>query len=252
VTLCVYAVTTRAAARIRARGAGGEPLRLVPVGGVAAVVGEWHRAPRPSAVTLRRYDRSVRALAARPAPLLPARFGTCFATFDDLTFSLRSREKALSRALRHVRGRVQMTVRIIPGSGLPGSGLQAPGSGMPTALERSGAPKSAAQGVRYLRERAAHAAREREIPGFGPVQAAVTRWVRDEKVEKSGEVGKSGEVEKWRSGEVRERRKVRIASVYHLVPRASADAYRRAAERAAESAGLAILVSGPHPAYAFS
>jgi hypothetical protein len=43
----------------------------------------------------------------------------------------------------------------------------------------------------------------------------------------------------------------RVATVYHLVPRASAEAYRRAIDRAAAAARLQVIVSGPWPAYAF-
>jgi hypothetical protein len=90
-------------------------------------------------------------------------------------------------------------------------------------------PRSGPGGA-YLRERAAAAARERDVPGFEPVRAAVRRWVRDERVEK-------------REG---------VASVYHLVPRASADSYRTAAERAGADSGLRVVVTGPFPPYAFA
>jgi hypothetical protein len=42
-----------------------------------------------------------------------------------------------------------------------------------------------------------------------------------------------------------------VVSVYHLVPRSSVDAYRRVLERAAAGAHLRIVVTGPHPPYAF-
>jgi hypothetical protein len=56
------------------------------------------------------------------------------------------------------------------------------------------------------------------------------RWVRDERVEHRGEV----------------------SSVYHLIPRASTEAYRRAVQTSADAAGLRVIVSGPWPPYAFS
>jgi hypothetical protein len=44
-----------------------------------------------------------------------------------------------------------------------------------------------------------------------------------------------------------------IATIYHLVPRASAAAYRRALERRArEDDGMKIVISGPWPPYAFA
>jgi hypothetical protein len=47
-------------------------------------------------------------------------------------------------------------------------------------------------------------------------------------------------------------RQARVASIYHLIPRSSADAYRVALDRAARKAGLRMRVSGPWPAYAFT
>jgi hypothetical protein len=80
-------------------------------------------------------------------------------------------------------------------------------------------------GADYLRARA----RETRIPEFEPVRAAVKRWVRAERAE----------------------RRAGVATVYQLIPRASAEAYRDAAERAGAAAGLQMIVSGPWPPYAF-
>jgi hypothetical protein len=239
VRLCVYAVTAPGAGRVGVRGIAGERLRQVVIGTVAAIVGELPRAPSPSPTILRRYDEVIRSLSTRRNAALPARFGSCFGTLEELTATFRVRERILARTLRHVRGRLQMTIRV-----LPRSGLQATGSGTldyaarPNIRPRptSGAAGRLAPGATnlpgftYLRGRAAALASERAIRGFDPVRDAVRRWVRDEQVEKRGAV----------------------ASVYHLVPRASADAYRRAAYRAAVSAGLDIVVTGPHPPYAFA
>ena len=82
----------------------------------------------------------------------------------------------------------------------------------------------------YLRHRARAAAAQRAVPGFEPVSNAVARWVRDERVEQRGGV----------------------SSVYHLVPRSSADAYRRAVRLSAAAAGLTAIVTGPWPPYAFA
>jgi hypothetical protein len=43
-----------------------------------------------------------------------------------------------------------------------------------------------------------------------------------------------------------------IATVYHLVPRGSVGAYRRALEKQAGETGVRLMVSGPWPPYAFS
>jgi len=79
----------------------------------------------------------------------------------------------------------------------------------------------------YLRSRAAA---RRAVPGFEPVRNAVARWVRDERVE-------------HRAG---------VSSVYHLIPRASAAAYRHAVQTSAASSGITAIVTGPWPPYAFA
>jgi len=43
-----------------------------------------------------------------------------------------------------------------------------------------------------------------------------------------------------------------LASVYHLVPRESLDAYQAAVTTAARNAGLRVTTSGPWPPYAFA
>ena len=215
-TLCVYALALPVDRRIAVRGLGGERLRAVSVGRVTAIVGELARAPRATPTALRKYSQVVQSLSERLPALLPARFGTCVQDLIELTFILQSRQQALLRNLRDVRGRAQMTGRIVQ-SPTPAAG--------PSTLNAS-----AGSGAEYLRARAAAAASEREVVGFAPVRAAVRRWIRDERVEKKGP----------------------IASVYHLVPRGQVERYRRTLEHAAREAGLRLTVSGPWPPYAFS
>ena len=212
----MYALALPSPGRIAVRGHAGERLRPVTVGRVTAIVGEQRRPPKPSTAALRNYSEVVQSLSERFPAILPARFGTCVQDLIELTFILQSRQQTLLRNLREVRGRVQMTGRI----------LQSPG---PTA-DVSPSTAIAGSGVAYLQARAAAAAREKEVVGFAPVRAAVRRWIRDERVEKKGP----------------------IASVYHLVPRGQAEQYRRTLEHAAREAGLRLTVSGPWPPYAFS
>jgi len=216
-------------------------------GSVAAIVGEVLRPPRPTPDNLRRYDAVMRRLAARFPSLLPARFSTSFDDTAELSFVLRSRQDSLRRALAHVRGRVQMTVRIIEagGAGAAGAEEASAGAKIPDIVGRAPRPSTLAQGARsdvegrggagvtgadYLRARAAAAARERDVAGFEPIRSAVRRWIRDERVEKHA----------------------RIASVYHLIPRASAERYRSAASDAAAAAGTHSVISGPWAPYAFA
>ena len=229
--LCVYALTPSAARRVRSRGIDGEPLRAVTRGAVSAIVGDLRAPPKPVSDRLARYDAVIQHLARSHASLLPVRFGTCFAHVGELTFVLDTRQDSFHRALRRVRNRAQMTVRILTveegGGQQPRGTGQAPGDRQARATAvlttRTGA------GSAYLRERASEAARDREVEGFDPVRTAVRRWVRDERVEK-------------REG---------VATVYHLVPRSAAAAYTRSVRAAAERAGLRLVVSGPFPPYAF-
>jgi hypothetical protein len=215
-TLCVYALTLPPERRRVLTGLEGERLRAMTVGRVTAIVGELVRPPKPTPAMLRKYSEVVQLLSERFPAILPARFGTCVQDLIELTFILQSRQQTLLRNLRDVRGRVQMTGRILQSPGLSG-------------IVSSPHP-SAGSGAEYLRARAAVAAAEKEVAGFAPVRAAVRRWIRDERVEKQGP----------------------IASVYHLVPRGQAEKYRRTLEHAAREAGLRLTVSGPWPPYAFS
>jgi hypothetical protein len=194
---------------------GGRRFHLVREAAIAAVVSDGP-GPSPTAAGLRRYDHAMRELADRFSAILPVRFGTRMAE-DELRFVLSSRRRVLARALAHVRRRSQMTVRIVRRQTAAAHGVE---PDMPLPLT----------GRDYLQHRARAASAAQAVPGFEPVSHAVRRWVRDERIEHRGGV----------------------SSVYHLVPRSSADAYLLAARRSAAAAGLPAVVSGPWPPYAFA
>lgn len=222
--LSVYAVTpTPTAGRRRASVA---PRQAIAAGRVTAVAGWSRRDPIPSPANLRRHDAVVRALWSTQAAVLPARFGTTFGSIEELKTALNAREASLRASLARVRGRAQMTVRL-----LSGSALKTPVSTSNPTMEPAsfGTPKPATSGTAYLRALAAEAARSRVVPGFEPLRDAVRRWVRDEQVDKAD-----------------------VITVYHLIPRRSAAAYRRALDRAAVAAGMRVVITGPHPPYAFA
>jgi hypothetical protein len=221
VIVCVYALIA-SSSRVVGRGMSGERLRAVTADGIVALVGELPRAPKPTMTNLRRYAIAIEKAAAQTAAILPVRFGTGMADLDEVTFVLQSRQDALRRRLRAVRGRCQMTIRVVLG----GSGSDPDDN----PLLGSDPGDQATQGTQYLRQRALTAARAREIPGFQPIRGAVKRWVKDERVE-------------TRAG---------VATVNHLIPRSSVSAYRSAVERAAEHAGFRVMVTGPFAPYAFA
>lgn len=217
--LRVYALTDRAPLVRSPRGLEGERLRLEVIGSVGVILGDVRRRLPPSPDRLRGYDGIIRRLAQRRRAVLPARYGTILADAAELVLTVRAREAAWRRALSLVTRRVQMTVRVVP------SDRERRRTRRPTAAAGSARRLT---GTAYLRARASLGG---DVPGVDRVREAVRRWVRDERVEQ-------------RAG---------IASVYHLVPRSSVEAYRRSVERVARSdAGLRLVVTGPWPPYAFA
>jgi hypothetical protein len=223
--VCVYALASAAMPPVTPiTGIARERVRAVRIGGITAFVGHVRRMPSPDEPILRRFDRVVRHLFVAVPALLPARFGTCFDTLDELTTVLRLRQASLRRALRVVRGRAQMTVRVIRGQEW---GRDSRPHFLPNGPVGR---RPVTTGADYLRGRAEEAARQRAVPGFEPVRASVARLVRAEHVD----------------------RRAGVATIYHLVPRAAAMSYRAAVERSAAAAGLHCVVTGPWPPYAFT
>jgi hypothetical protein len=231
VTTCVYALVSPARRRLRVTGMAGEPLRVMTVSRVSAVIGGMRRVPAPSIRNLRRYAAVVEAIAAEAPAILPARFATTVADREELAFILASRGATLRRRLRAVRGRCQMTIRLLA----PRSESESDDAPLASRSAIAGRARlrlepEATQGTQYLQRRAALAASARAIPGFAPIRAAVRRFVKDERVQK-------------RAG---------IVTVNHLIPRAAASRYLAAVEQAATANHLRLMVSGPLAPYAFA
>jgi len=231
VIVCVYALLSPAPARLRLTGMAGEPLRVVTANRIGAVVGGMRRAPAPSIRNLRRYAAVVEAIAAEAPAILPARFATTVTGDEELAVILASRGATLRRRLRAVRGRCQMTIRLLS----PVSESESDDAPLASRSAMAGRARlrlahGATQGTQYLRRRAALAASARAIPGFAPIRAAVRRFVKDERVEK----------------------RANIVTVNHLIPRTAAPRYLAAVERAATANHLRLMVSGPLAPYAFA
>jgi hypothetical protein len=184
---------------------------------------------RPTPANLRSYHRLVQALADDAPAILPARFGTSVADLEELRLILGFRQEGLRKNLRVVRNRVQMTVRAVPHHlrQAPDRGGRTDGTDSSGRRQRSA--KQSFSGTSYLRARAM-ARSQIEVPEFEPVRSAVKRWIKATRVEKRGGV----------------------VSIYHLVPRGSVGAYRRAFEHAAADVDLRPRLSGPFPPYAFA
>ena len=186
-TLRVFGILPRGA-RVRVA-----RLRAVRSGSLVAAVADAAGPRIASPANLRLHDRIVRQLAAGAPAILPARFNTLVRDDDELRSALRARDAVLRGALARVRGRVQMTSRVV---------VQ-PGSVRRSEKREAGSEKRGASGAAYLREKAAH----QRPPDVEPLLTAVRAWVRGEHIERRGNV----------------------VTVYHLIPERSAPAYARAA-----------------------
>lgn len=226
--LCVYALVSSSRPLQRLTGIAGERLRAIPVDGVIAVVGDVRRRPAASTRNLRQYAAVVETLASRVPAILPVRFGTSFDDLAELTLVLRSRGSALRQRVRAVRGRTQMTLRLVSESG-SGDGSRASQS-RAASRARVRLEHRATQGTQYLQERLAVLRTAREVSELASIRPAIRRFVKDERVERRGGV----------------------ATVHHLIPRAMAERYRAAVERAAADSGVRLVISGPFAPYAFA
>ena len=226
-TALVYALVSSPPARLGVAGVAGERLRIVTADRISAVVGEVRRAPAPSVRNLRRYAVVIDSIASKVPAIVPARFGTTVDDPDELTSILRSRRSTLRERLRAVRGRAQMTIRLLGSD--PGD---APYGGPTPTMSRTGVrpPYGATQGTQYLERRSEIAAKARAVPEFEPLRDAIRRYIKDERVEKRGGV----------------------VTINHLVSRASAARYRDAVERAARDNDVRLIITGPFPPYAFA
>ena len=211
-TLRVYAIASDGRVpRVRS-----VPLRAIGARGIWAIVAPARRTPAINPRNLRHHHQVVAAIAAVSAAVLPARFG---AVMDEaeLRLILRSRRSAFASSLRHVRGRVQMTMRLFESGRRPSAGVN------------RRRPVSPTPGREYLLGRAA-ASSSRHIPAFAEIRDTLDQWIHDERVERAAG----------------------ITSVYHLIPRRAVNRYRRAAAAAIDAGGQRVVLSGPFPPYAFA
>ena len=205
-------------------GLAGEPLAVVPCGGLLAVVGEVATRPPVTPAALARHDETVRRLAGLVPALLPARFGEWLPDAQALAEALAPRAAEIVRALILVEGCVQMTLRVFGPPTPPTPPTAAPAEEEPQA---PGGP-----GTRYLtaRRRAATPG----IPEVATLRQALRPFVRAERIERHP------------PGPL-------LATAHDLVVRAEAADYVRIVERSAGAlAGRKVTVSGPWPPYAFA
>ena len=187
-------------------------LRVFAIGPIAAIAGTPRAAADASEEALREQHSIVLALAERLDPLLPARFGSRM-TAARIEAAIRPSVAVLTKALEHVRGRRQMTVR------LAGPAVSEAPAPLPTT------------GTAYLAQRraAAHA-----LPAeAAPLQEAVQSFVIDSRVQAG-------------RGAIR-------ATLFHLISLEDVSAYRDAIALAIpQIAPWQASVTGPWPPFAFA
>ena len=196
-------------------GVSDEPLRIVELGGLFALVGDVPAAPPPTPATLTAQDAVLRRLALGVEAILPARFGTLLTDDATLVESLMARRTELTRALAHVMGCEQMTLRVWGERAAP----------QPDADETGPGP-----GARYLEARR----RARQVPEVETLRHRLGALVRAERVE-------------------RHDRPPLLATVQHLVPRGESATYLAEVEAAGpQLAPWRVTVTGPWLPYAFA
>jgi hypothetical protein len=214
-TLNVFALAGEEAEPFRDAG---HRIEFVKCDRVYAAVERVDDRPVLSEAALRTQHRIVAQIARRVDAVLPARFGS-IVDVEELTRLVTRRRDVIQQALELVRGRDQMTVRLF--------GSEAHSAGPAPASARS----KATSGTAYLKERRIAAA-----PVLPPSVAAIASAVRGLVVAERSEPGQ---------GRV-------TATVYHLVDRAAAGAYRKALETLQlRFERDTLTVSGPWPPFAF-
>jgi hypothetical protein len=212
--LYVYALVDR---KLRAVTLHRRRIESVPAAGLFALAARATRTPAVSERALREQHDIVVRLAARADAILPARFGALVER-GDLDAIVSSRAALFGKALNLVRGREQMTLRLV------GTDVE---EEHPRPRRSGGGP-----GALYLEARRAAA-------GY-PLPPAVERIGRAMRPLVAAERAEPGR------GAVR-------AVVYHLIPRGTGAAYRRAlAAAVGEARPYTIELTGPWPPFAFA
>jgi Gas vesicle synthesis protein GvpL/GvpF len=188
-------------------------LCTIHLSGIDAIVESVAVRPQPTIDTLQTQHDIMARLSDRVSALLPARFGS-LTTTSALQTLVDTHHGVIIPALAHVSGCAQMTVRVF---GVP-DGAATPGV----------SPLTGTAFLQQRRERVQHLPAEVEV-----IREQMHDYVRDERVEPAD-------------------RTLRV-TVFHLVARASIDAYlRRASALEPMLVPHRVTVTGPAPVFAFA
>jgi hypothetical protein len=207
----VYALLER---RVRSIRVSGRRIEFVSFGSMAAAVERRKAGPKISERSLLEQHRIVTRLSELSPALLPVRFGA-LVDAAELGRIIALRRSVLKAALRQLRGKAQMTVRVFG----------------PIAGQVSDPANLARSGTEYLQSLAA--ARRVELPWMIAIRRAVQAVVSAERAEKG-----HGAVQ---------------GTLHHLVPIGRLEEYRSRIDRAVRLRDpTRLVVSGPFPPFAFA
>ena len=216
-------------------GVGGAGPRLLPSGEIAAVVSDFDG----ERVSVERahvfaHERVVHSVLQHVTPL-PFRFGTLLSA-ERLQSYIEANRDGLKKALEHVRGSVEMSVKIIWNA----EEIKREGDAFETAGEADREPQAVVgEGARYL------AARRREILGDEHLKGRaeeLAAWLE----ERVGEFAADSEMS------LRPNEQLVLRAAF-LVGRPGLSGYQQRVEEARrERPDLRFLTSGPWPPYSFS
>ena len=196
----------------------GHRIEFVKADAVYAAVERLDARPAVSEEALRIQHDIVVRIAAKVDAILPARFGS-LVELEELERVVELRREVIREALDLVRGRAQMTVRV----------LDAEAQTAVTPLAHAGT--RAASGTEYLQAR-----RQATVRALPQAVAAIAAAVKDIVAAERSEAGQ---------GRV-------AATVYHLVDHAAVSEYRKIlAGIPSGSDRQTLSVSGPWPPFAF-
>lgn len=204
-----------------------QPLHWVTQGGLAALVSVWgdmhnSAAPAANAATVLHHEQVIEAMMAH-GPTLPVRFGTILADADQVRQLLAARQTAFMADLAHITGRVEMGVRIL---------------WEPPAVSEPPAPAMTTPGRRYLQDKARHRQQERAIYTQGEaiahgVNQALRPLAADVRIR------------------ILQTQRLLLSAAY-LVPHSCVtDFHTKITALRQAYPSLALLSSGPWPAYHF-
>ena len=190
-------------------------LEILSVAGVGVAVERLDEPPGASEAALRTQHAIVERLQRRFDAVLPARFGS-FVPLEELRQIVRLRRGDLQKALRRVRGCVQMTVRIVT---------------TPAPTPAPIVVRTPPSGTDYLNARRAALSGLRP-PLAAAVSVAVSRLVHDERVETDPARGRT--------------------AMFHMIERTDATRYRTAVRRVPVRDSESLTVTGPYAPFAFA